>query len=183
MGLESAATVGWPARDAGAPSAATVAELYQREAAGIRSALARLAGWGIDPDDLLQEVFVVALRRRDALESADSPRSWLYGVAAKIASDHRRRHRLRRFLGLEAAPELLAPSGPIEAVEAAETRARVYAALDRLSTRKREVLVLYEMEGLSGEEIAQAVGCPVKTVWTRLFHARRAFARAVEDAR
>ena len=43
------------------------------------------------------------------------------------------------------------------------------------------MFVLYELEGLQGEEIARALGCPLKTVWTRLFHARRAFAAALEE--
>ena len=49
---------------------------------------------------------------------------------------------------------------------------RIFA---RMSPRKREVLALYELEGLSGPEIAERVGCPLPTVWTRLHHARRDF--------
>jgi RNA polymerase sigma-70 factor (ECF subfamily) len=47
--------------------------------------------------------------------------------------------------------------------------------LRKMTPKKREVLVLFELEGLSGEEIATCVGCPVDTVWSRLHHARRDF--------
>ena len=47
--------------------------------------------------------------------------------------------------------------------------------LERMSPKKREVFALFELEGLSGEEIAARIGVPVNTVWTRLHHARREF--------
>ncbi len=49
-----------------------------------------------------------------------------------------------------------------------------------MSEKKRTVLVLFELEGLSGEEIAATVGAPLKTVWTRLHAARREFLKALE---
>ena len=45
--------------------------------------------------------------------------------------------------------------------------------LEGMTEKKRSVLVLFELEGYSGEEIAQLQGVPVDTVWTRLHHARR----------
>jgi RNA polymerase sigma-70 factor (ECF subfamily) len=55
----------------------------------------------------------------------------------------------------------------------------VYAALNRLGEKKRTVFVLFELEELSGEEIAALINCPVKTVWSRLASARIEFADAV----
>jgi RNA polymerase sigma-70 factor (ECF subfamily) len=46
-----------------------------------------------------------------------------------------------------------------------------------MAPKKREVFALFELEGLTGEEIAERVGCKVDTVWTRLWHARRDFER------
>jgi RNA polymerase sigma-70 factor (ECF subfamily) len=158
-----------------AASEASVAELYQREATAIRTVLGRLKGPGTDVDDLLQEVFVVALRKSRALGQARSPRAWLFGVAVKIAATHRRRARLRRLFSLDSADEPHARGGPAESLEQAEARRTLLAVLDRLSEKKRSVFVLFELEGLSGEEIAQAVGCPPQTVWTRLHHARLEF--------
>ncbi len=52
-------------------------------------------------------------------------------------------------------------------------------ALERMSPKKREVIVLAVIEGLPGEEVARVLGVPVATVWTRLHHARRELTDAV----
>jgi RNA polymerase sigma-70 factor (ECF subfamily) len=170
--------VPWPVVTAAAPvdARAFVHALYEREASRIRSTVARLAGPGFDADDLMQEVFLVALRRHQALAEARSARAWLYGVAVKAARARRRRSRLRQFFGLEVAEQLPDPSTPARAFERDDARQRVRRILDKLSERKRAVFVLFELEGLTVEEISQALGCPLKTVWSRLLHARREFA-------
>ena len=66
---------------------------------------------------------------------------------------------------------------PLAAFEQTEATRRLYALLDKLPEKQRAVFVLFELEGSSGEQIAEAVGCPVPTVWTRLFHARKEFAK------
>jgi RNA polymerase sigma-70 factor (ECF subfamily) len=50
-----------------------------------------------------------------------------------------------------------------------------------MGAKKREALVLFELEGLSGQEIALALGVPLKTVWTRLHHARRELEEKLGD--
>lgn len=149
--------------------------LYLETATQVRSVLRRLTD-GPDVEDLVQEVYVVALDRREQLESATSARAWLVGVAVKVAAGYRRRYRLRRWLGLEDVPEPVSPDSPHGDAERRDAERVVQQALQALSARKREVLVLFELEGLSGQEIALAVDCPLKTVWTRLHHARRDFA-------
>jgi RNA polymerase sigma-70 factor (ECF subfamily) len=155
--------------------------LYDELAEPLRRVLSRLAWPGCDVDDLLQEAFVVALRRPDQLALADSPRAWLYGVAVRVAAAARMRHRFRSFLGLESASDLADDrAGPFEGVERREAKARVHHALSHLSSKRREALVLFELEGLSGPEIAEALGIPLKTVWTRLHHARKDFEQLLQ---
>jgi RNA polymerase sigma-70 factor (ECF subfamily) len=162
-------------------SAATdVHRLYAEHAAELRLALARLCGRGVDGDDLLQEVFVVALRRLPELTRARSDRAWLYGVAVKLASGQRRRLRMRRWLGLEDQDELASAESPSRTLEQKEASILLQRALDTLPGAKRDVIVLFELQGLTGDEIATALSIPVATVWTRLFHARKALAAAVE---
>jgi RNA polymerase sigma-70 factor (ECF subfamily) len=159
---------------------ATVRELYVELAPGIARALSRLVQPGVPVDDLLHDVFVVALRRPDAMLKAESPRAWLYGIATKVAVGARRRHKLRQLLGLAGRTdsdvvELEVPTeglDPARSLEQREARARVVRALERLEPRKREVLVLFELEGLTGAEVAAALGCSLETVWTRLHRAR-----------
>lgn len=152
-----------------------VRALYTEHADALRTGLRRLTWSGCDVDDLLQEVFIVVIRRPQPLLLAESPRAWLYGVAVKVASSARRKHQIREFLRLEAA-EATAPVASAQYdLEARATAATVHRALSKLSSKKREVLVLFELQGLSGPEIAAALGCPLKTVWTRLHHARKDF--------
>lgn len=154
---------------------AEVRALYCEHAKALRTGLAGLTWPGCDVDDLLHEVFVVAIRRPRLVLLAESPRAWLYGVAAKVAASARRKHRVRELFRLEAG----AATAPVRSaqfdVEARATAAAVHRVLGQLSSKKREVLVLFELEGLTGPEIAAALGCPLKTVWTRLHHARKDF--------
>lgn len=162
-----------------AATTADVRRLYSAHAAELRLALSRLCGPRLERDDLIQEVFVVALRRLPELALARSERAWLYGVAVKLASGHRRRQRVRDFLGLLARHEAGTAEAPSRTLEQKEASALLQRALDTLSAERRDVLVLFELQGLTGDEVAQALGIPVNTVWTRLFHARKALAAAV----
>lgn len=161
-------------------SLADVRRLYSAHASELRLAINRLGGNGIDGDDLLQEVFVVAMRKLSDLAQARSERAWLYGVAVKIAAGQRRRQRLRSWFGLDQVPELTSAESPSRTLEQKEASKLLQAALDTLPTAKRDVLVLFELQGLTGEEVAHALDVPLATVWTRLFHARKALSAAVQ---
>jgi RNA polymerase sigma-70 factor, ECF subfamily len=151
--------------------------LYDEHAAFVRRVIVRLGAPPSDVDDLLQEVFLVALKKLGSFEGRSTHRTWLYGVAVKVATGARRRSKVRAFLGLDSGPEPADAYTPVQALERREAQLQVQGALNKMSEKKRAVFILFEIEGLSGEEIAEAVGCPVKTVWTRLYHARQEFLR------
>lgn len=159
-----------------AEAAAGVRTLYFSHRDAVRTALRRLTGDGPHVDDLLQDVFVVALQDAARLVVAVSPRAWLYGIAVKLAANHRRRRWVRSWLGLESVSELAAADNPVHALERREAEQTLLAVLAAMPAQKRELFVLFELEGLSGAELAAALKIPVGTVWTRLHHARRAFA-------
>jgi RNA polymerase sigma-70 factor (ECF subfamily) len=130
-------------------------------------------------DDVIQEVFTIAFRRLNDFQYGQLT-TWLFRICANVVTDHHRKRRVRTaFAALfgpreeEASPQ----PGPEAQLEQAQARVQVGRLLAQMSPKKREVFVLFELEGLSGEEIAERVGCPVDTVWTRLFHARKEFAR------
>jgi RNA polymerase sigma-70 factor, ECF subfamily len=156
--------------------AEAVRRLYVAHAAELRLGIARLAGKHLDPDDLLQEVFMVALRKPQDVLSADAPKAWLYGVAVKVAASRRRTATVRRFFGFDEVAEVAGAESPARTAEQRDAARHVERVLSKLSDKKREVLVLHELQGLQGEDIAVALGIPLKTVWTRLFHARKDFA-------
>ena len=97
-----------------------------------------------------------------------------------VANRHRARRVREAFATLLGrSPPRLSPA-PDEAFERAETRVQIAEILARLPHKKREVFALFELEGLSGDEIAERLGCPVNTVWTRLHHARQEFLTVAE---
>lgn len=157
-----------------------VCELYEAHVDRVRGVLARMLGPGADVDDLAQDVFEVALKRRALVEAQGSGAGgWLCGVAVKLAQSRRRQRRLKQFFGLDRAEELANSDDTARGAEATEARRLVYAALDTLSEKKRTVFVLYELEQLPGEAIAELLECPLKTVWSRLAHAREEFEAAL----
>jgi RNA polymerase sigma-70 factor (ECF subfamily) len=142
--------------------------LYDRHARALL-AFARRAASPEDAEDIVQNVFLRALSCAERFDpAAASARPWLFGITARIAGERRRS--LRRF---GAAIVRLATFGKRAAEPHAVERTDVERALASLSPPKREALLLVEVEGLTCEEAAAALGVPVGTVWTRLHHARR----------
>ena len=129
-------------------------------------------------DDVCQEVFEVAFRKLDRFRDGLFT-TWLYRIIANVVSSRHRRRRVRRAFTemLQRSPPPPAVRTPAQIAEARQVERAVAEVLERMAPRKREVFALFELEGLSGEEIAERVGCGVATVWTRLFHARRDFER------
>ena len=157
-----------------AAAALDIDAIYAEHAAFLARVLVRLVGDGPHVDDLLQETFLVAYRKRDTFDGSAAVRTWLYGIAARLAMRHRRGvGRFLRALGVFAEqPEKVAPD-PSTDLERARARALVRAVLDQLPFKQREVVVLYELEELDGAQIAELLGIPVNTVWTRLHHGRK----------
>lgn len=137
-----------------------------------------------DLEDVGQEVFVVVRRKLAAFEG-DKVAAWLYRIATRTASDHRRRAWFRRLWNRGARIELDGlvdgAAGPAELYERREAERLLDAVLARMSDKRRVAFALYEIEGYSCDEIAQLVDVPVATVWTRLHHARKEFLAHVAE--
>jgi RNA polymerase sigma-70 factor (ECF subfamily) len=162
-------------RAARAGDAAAFRALYEANFDFVFRTCRRLGLPDADAEDATQETFVVASRRLGDFESGKLS-TWLYRIAANLVSARHRKRRLREalFSLWGRGDDEVAPS-PHGVVEARQAAARVGAVLARMSPKKREVFALYELEGLSGEQIAERVGCKIDTVWTRLWHARKEF--------
>jgi RNA polymerase sigma factor (sigma-70 family) len=156
-----------------------VAALYRTHARIVLRWATRLGGPGIDAEDVAQDVFVVAKRRLRRFEGSEQVTAWLFRTTEKVALAARRKQRLRRALSLAsevATTTMSAPQPtPGEALERSREVADVYVVLNRLPERQRRVLILFELEGLSTQEIADLVGAKVATVRVWLFRARAGF--------
>lgn len=159
------------------PLGLDVAQLYADHAPFIGRVVRRLTGEGSHVDDLLQETFLVAFKKRNDFQGRAAARTWLYAIAAHLCQRHNRGARRFSFFRSRYAKEPIASpvSRPDQELEREQTVAMVYGVLERLPFKQREAFVLYELEGFEGEEIAEMVGVPVGTVWTRLHHARKKF--------
>lgn len=149
-------------------------QLFEEHARYVWRALRHLGVGEAEIPDVCQEVFITVHRKLPEFEARSSVRTWLYGICLRTASDHRRRAYVRNERS-EADPRASTPDFPQgQWPDArAEHRATLRALLDLLDQDKREVLVLYEVEGFSMKEVAEIVGCPLQTAYSRL-HAARA---------
>jgi RNA polymerase sigma-70 factor (ECF subfamily) len=137
-----------------------------------------LGGLDADRDDIVQEVFMVVRRRLSSFDGAN-PAGWLYRITRRQVRDFRRRSWVRHIFTKRRLeePDDLPHTGstPAAALERKEDRRLLHAMLSKMREERRSAFVLFEIEGLSGEEIARIQSVPINTVWTRLYHARREF--------
>ncbi|HEV2296172.1 MAG TPA: RNA polymerase sigma factor [Tepidisphaeraceae bacterium] len=127
-----------------------------------------LVGNAADAEDLVQETLVGVLGSRFRGES--SVRTWLVRILTNQAGMLRRKPwRRAGHAGLDETPS---PAGPATSAGGADARLDLATMLAALSLEHRQVLVLRELEGLSYEEIAEALHLPRGTVESRLFRAR-----------
>jgi RNA polymerase sigma-70 factor, ECF subfamily len=156
--------------------AVDIDELYRRHAPAVARWAARLGGPGVEVQDVVQDVFVVARRRLQRFDGSANITTWLFRTTERIVLAARRKAHRRAWLS--RTPSDLAPAGPrsrptpLEAVERDELAGIVYRLLDRLPERQRQVLILFEMEGLSTAEIASLTGSLIPTVRVQLHRAR-----------
>lgn len=162
----------------------TLAELYRAEASFAWRCLARFGIPERDRADLTQEVFIVAQRKLHTLDPEASARSWVHGICRRVAAGHRR----RAFFTRETSDESIEAHvderpGPHAEAERASAKRRLARILDTLSLDQREVFVMFEIDGLEAPVIAETIGCPVGTVHSRLYAARRRFELELERLR
>ncbi len=161
------------------PEAVDASKLYEDYAAFVWLTLQRLGVQRDDLEDLSQEVFLTAHRKRSRFEGRSSGRTWLFGICVNLVRNHRRRarHRYERFgLDPEGIEGECQRRGPMAAHD-------VVSLLNRLDPERRAIFVMFEAEQMSCREIAQALGIPLGTVHSRLHAARRDLERVVAKLR
>jgi RNA polymerase sigma-70 factor (ECF subfamily) len=163
-----------------------------RHAADVHRFVGSLGVHGADADDVLQDTFVAAWRGAGTYRGDGTARAWLFSVARNVV-----RHRVRRRVG---EPEHFAPLDAADSLEAiaeaagwgSEAESNAYeraelvrTALARLAPADREILVLRDVEGLSGDETAAALSLSLAGMKSRLHRARlrlAALVRALEQS-
>jgi RNA polymerase sigma-70 factor (ECF subfamily) len=179
-GAPLAASAGGAAQAPSAPSAHAV---FTEHAAFVLRSVRRLGVRESEVEDVAQEVFVVVHRKLATWNGTSTMRTWLFGIALRVASAHRRKAHVRRELpdGGRAEPSLSTPPVQAETVRHKELRAQLDRALDTLDENKRAVFVLYELEGVPMTEIAEGLGCALFTAYGRLREARQQLRACFND--
>ena len=148
--------------------------LYDRHQAGVRGFLVRARPGGVDAEDILHEVFLAAGRVASTYDGRADARPFLLGIASNMVRSRREKEASwsRAFARVEATITSVFRRTPEDAASETQQMHLLNAGLARLSEEKRLVLLLIELEGLSGDDVASTLGIPVATVWTRLHYAR-----------
>lgn len=137
-----------------------------------------------DVDDAAQEAFMVFSRRIEQVERGKE-RAFLLGTAYRVASDARRARQRRPGLDGATEPDTLTDGAPSleDLTDRRRARALLEEVLESMPEDARAVFVLYELEGLAGRAIAEALDLPQGTVASRLRRGREAYEQAVRRIR
>jgi RNA polymerase sigma-70 factor (ECF subfamily) len=155
--------------------------IFDEHAGYVWRSLRHLGVAEADIEDVCQEVFITVHRKLAEFEGRSTLRTWLYGISLRVASDYRRRAYVRRERAVAEPRDDSASSSTNQPDLRAEARGTLLHLLDLLDEDKRAVLVLYEIEGLSMKEVAEVIGCPLQTAYSRLHAARKVVSEAYAE--
>ena len=155
-------------------------EVYDAHFAFVWRSLRRLRIPDASLKDAMQDVFLVVHRRLGEFEGRAKVSTWLFGICLRVAKDYRRRAHVRReVLDDSGFSSVADPNSDAAAgAEQKQDLALFEAALGELEIEQRAVFILFELEQLTGEEIAESLEIPLGTVYSRLRLARQAFKKA-----
>jgi len=176
-------------RPSGVAPVADIAALYRHHADDVARWAGRLTGHSGDVEDVVHQVFLVAQRRLPDFRGEAKVTTWLHGITIRVVQETRRRQRRwwrwssdrkdASVLGEGGSSEELPSEEPsaLELLEKREAGRIVYQILDQLDEKYRTALILFELEGLSGQEVAALTKTSLANVWVRLLRARQQFVK------
>lgn len=176
--IDWAANPGWLGLDEERANPPTLEAIYEVWFTAVCQWVRALGAPEADREDLVQEVFVV-VQRRLADFDGQNLKGWLYQIARGKVRDYRRLRWVRRVVLWDwegnreadgAAP--IDERTPLAILATNEKRRLLMKLLDSLNEAERTAIVLFEVDGYSGQEIAELQGVPLNTVWTRIHKAR-----------
>lgn len=136
-----------------------------------------------DAEEVMQDTLLAIAKNLKSFEGRSSLTSWVFTLARTACSRRRRGQKNQPHVSDEDAPEPIAHApNPEEAATNRQLADRVADAIDSLSAEQREVLQLRDVEGLSGEETAEALGITLDAMKSRLHRARAALERKLRSS-
>ena len=160
-------------------SAPLFEDVYREHAAYVLHTLRRFGVAERHLPDVAHDVFIAVHRHLGSFDTSRPLKPWLAGFCFRTSHDHRRLAVQRNeHLDDEGAPDAKITRGPEDDAFASEARRRVLRALGELHEDQRAVLVLHDLDELGAPAIAEALGIPLNTAYSRLRLARRDFLAA-----
>jgi RNA polymerase sigma-70 factor, ECF subfamily len=161
----------------------SVTEVHEQHGDFVWRTLYRMGVRSPHVEDVYQEVFLVVHRRLRTFSGQCALTTWLYEICFRVAAGYRRKAYFKREELVGDWSEMDAVSSPNPSPEGNLVTARrakqLERILDTLPLEYRVVFVMFEVEGMTTEAIAESLGAPLGTVYSRLYRARKRFARAV----
>lgn len=158
-------------------------EVFDGHATFVVRNLRRLGVAEADLDDAAQDVFMVVHRNLDRYDTRCALRSWLFGILQRVAANYRRRGKRRREDVLAEVPSATVEAEQLEHVALLQAQRLLLDALDAVEPTRRAIFILYELEEMPMPDVAQAVGCPLQTAYSRLYAARETVRERIVRAR
>ncbi len=154
------------------------AELIDRYQRPLRYFVARLVGSPERAEEFCQETWLTVLSKIHTLRDAGTFTTWLYRIARnKVYQELRRKKQV-----VELQEELEAPDSTGDEIDCGDDVAKLHRCLDRLTPVHKEVLLLKFLEEMSYEQMADVLECSVGTVRSRIFHAKLALRKELEES-
>lgn len=152
--------------------------IYREHFQFVWHTLRRLGVPSRDLPDVTHDVFLVVHRKLGDYDRSRPLKPWLFGIAYRVSADRARKFSTSRER-LEEGPEAIAgDDDALLLLEKAEALKLVEDSLERLDLEKRAVFVLHEIEEQPAPAIAETLGIPLNTVYSRLRVARETFVKA-----
>jgi RNA polymerase sigma factor (sigma-70 family) len=139
-----------------------------------------------DHEDLVQDVFTVAYRRLDDFDG-NNLAGWLYQIARRKVRDYHRLVWVQTVFTPETSANFEgaqhAGLGPLDELETKQKSELLNRMLATLPSAQQAALMLFELEGFSGHQIAERQQVPINTVWVRIHTARKKLKFRIQRAR
>jgi RNA polymerase sigma-70 factor (ECF subfamily) len=168
-----------PATALPAPKRPDFQWVYHQELGYVWASLRRLGAGPEVLEDLTHEVFLTALRKFGDYDPQRPIRPWLFGIAYRVLLDFRRRAQHVREVHAEQVDAVDDRPSAESSLLTEETRQLFEDALAALDEEKRAVFVLHEIDGCTAPQIAESIGIPLNTVYSRLRLGRQKLAEEI----
>jgi RNA polymerase sigma-70 factor (ECF subfamily) len=142
-------------------------KIFEEHAASVHRTLRYLGVADSDLMDASQEVFLVVNRRHREFEGRSSLSTWIHEICIRVAFSTRRRWRRRAEDLVGELPEASVEADQDTRIEQRDRQGLLNDLLDGLDDFQRQIIVLHEIERLPMREVAEIVGCPLQTAYSR----------------